>query len=230
MQNKKLVIGVLVALIAAFFFFDLGRFFSLEFLKSEQAALNELYTAKPLMVIAGFLLIYIIVTALSLPGAAILTLAAGAQFGLLLGTIIVSFASSIGATLAFLVSRYLLRDTIESKFGDKLKTFNDNIDKDGAFYLFTVRLVPIFPFFLVNLVMGLTRLKTSVFYIVSQIGMLAGTLVFVNAGTQLAKIDSRLSQKRSSILSRRRKSTKAIPNQRNSTTIWWYLVLVLAAW
>ncbi len=190
MQNKKLVIGVLVALIAAFFFFDLGRFFSLEFLKSEQAALNDLYTAKPVMVIAGFFLIYILVTALSLPGAAILTLAAGAQFGLLLGTIIVSFASTIGATLAFLVSRYLLRDTIESKFGDKLQTFNDNIDKDGAFYLFTVRLVPIFPFFLVNLVMGLTRLKTSVFYIVSQIGMLAGTLVFVNAGTQLAKIES----------------------------------------
>ncbi len=190
MKDKKLLIIVLVALVAAFFIFDIGRFFNLEYLKSEQAALNSLYENRPLLVILSFFFIYIAVTALSLPGAAILTLAAGAQFGLGLGTLIVSFASSIGATLAFLVSRFLLRDTIESKFGDKLQTFNNNIEKDGAFYLFTVRLVPVFPFFLVNLVMGLTRLKTFVFYIVSQIGMLAGTLVFVNAGTQLAKIDS----------------------------------------
>ena len=190
MNNKKLIFVVLAALIAAFFIFDLGRFFDLQYLKSEQAALNTLYENKPLLVILSFFFIYIAVTALSLPGAAILTLAAGAQFGLWLGVIIVSFASTIGATLAFLVSRFLLRDTIESKFGDKLKTFNDNIEKDGAFYLFTVRLVPVFPFFLVNLVMGLTRLKTLVFYLVSQIGMLAGTIVFVNAGTQLAKIDS----------------------------------------
>ena len=190
MKNRKLLIGVIVTLVAAFFIFDLGRFFSLEYLKSEQAALDTLYASKPLTVIAVFFFGYIAVTALSLPGAAILTLAAGAQFGLLAGTLIVSFASTIGATLAFLVSRYLLRDTIETRFGDKLKTFNNNIEKDGAFYLFTVRLVPVFPFFLVNLVMGLTRLKTGVFYIVSQIGMLAGTLVFVNAGTQLAQIDS----------------------------------------
>ncbi len=190
MNNRKLIFVVIAALIAAFFIFDLGRFFDLQYLKSEQAALNTLYENKPLLVILSFFLIYIAVTALSLPGAAILTLAAGAQFGLWLGVIIVSFASTIGATLAFLVSRFLLRDTIEAKFGDKLKTFNDNIEKDGAFYLFTVRLVPVFPFFLVNLVMGLTRLKTLVFYLVSQIGMLAGTIVFVNAGTQLAKIDS----------------------------------------
>ena len=190
MKNRKLLIAVLVALVAAFFIFDLGRFFSLEYLKSQQAALDQLYTNRPLMVIAVFFFGYIAVTALSLPGAAILTLAAGALFGLLVGTLVVSFASSIGATLAFLVSRYLLRDTIESRFGEKLKTFNQNIEKDGAFYLFTVRLVPVFPFFLVNLVMGLTRLKTGLFYIVSQIGMLAGTLVFVNAGTQLAQIDS----------------------------------------
>lgn len=190
MKNRKLLIVVLIALVAAFFLFDIGRFFSLDYLKSEQAALNALYASKPLLVIAVFFFGYIAVTALSLPGAAILTLAAGAQFGLLVGTILVSFASSIGATLAFLVSRFLLRDTIESRFGDKLQTFNQNIEKDGAFYLFTVRLVPVFPFFLVNLVMGLTRLKTGVFYIVSQIGMLAGTLVFVNAGTQLARIDS----------------------------------------
>lgn len=190
MQNRKLIFVVLAVLVAAFFFFDVGRFFSLEYLKSEQAALNTLYENKPALVIGVFFFVYIAVTALSLPGAAILTLAAGAQFGLLLGTLIASFASSIGATLAFLVARYLLRDTVESKFGDKLKTFNRNIERDGALYLFTVRLVPVFPFFLVNLVMGLTRLKTGVFYVVSQVGMLAGTLVFVNAGTQLAKIDS----------------------------------------
>ena len=190
MKNRNLLIFILVGLVASFFVFDLGRFFSLEYLKSEQAALETLYANRPLMVIAVFFFGYIAVTALSLPGAAILTLAAGAQFGLLLGALIVSFASTIGATLAFLVSRYLLRDMIESRFGDKLKTFNSNIEKDGAFYLFTVRLVPVFPFFLVNLVMGLTRLKTGIFYLVSQIGMLAGTLVFVNAGTQLAQIDS----------------------------------------
>lgn len=190
MQNRKLLFAVIVALIAAFFIFDVGRFFSLDYIKSEQAALTDLYAAKPFMVVASFFVIYIVVTALSLPGAAILTLAGGAQFGLLLGIVVVSFASTIGATIAFLVSRYLLRDTIESRFGEKLKTFNNNIEKDGAFYLFTVRLVPIFPFFLVNLVMGLTRLKTGMFYIVSQIGMLLGTVVYVNAGTQLAKIDS----------------------------------------
>jgi len=142
MKNRKLFIVVIIALIAAFFIFDLGRFFSLEYLKSQQAALGALYDDRPLMVIAAFFFIYIAVTALSLPGAAILTLAAGAQFGLLLGTVIASFASTIGATLAFLVSRYLLRDTIENRFGDKIKTFNSNIEKDGALYLFTLRLVP----------------------------------------------------------------------------------------
>jgi len=190
MKNKKVLFAIVIALVAAFFIFDLGRFLSLDYLKSQQAALSNLYSNRPFMVIASFFTIYVASTALSLPGAAILTLAAGAIFGLFTGLLIVSFASSIGATLAFLVSRFLLRDTIESKFGDKLRTFNDNIERDGAFYLFTVRLVPVFPFFLVNLVMGLTKLKTGVFYLVSQLGMLAGTIVFVNAGTQLAKIDS----------------------------------------
>lgn len=190
MKNKKVLFAIVIALVAAFFVFDLGRFLSLDYLKSQQAALADLYSDRPFMVISSFFLIYVAATSLSLPGAVILTLAAGAIFGLFTGTLIVSFASSIGATAAFLVSRFLLRDTIESKFGDKLKTFNDNIDKDGAFYLFTVRLVPVFPFFLVNLVMGLTKLKTGVFYLVSQLGMLAGTIVFVNAGTQLAKIEN----------------------------------------
>lgn len=190
MLNRKVLLLIIAALVAAFFFFDLGRFFSLEALKSQQAVLNALYAERPFTVIVAFFLGYIAVTALSLPGAAIMTLAAGAQFGLIPGLLIASFASSIGATLAFFVSRYLLRNSIEKRFGEKLKTINSNMDQDGAFYLFTLRLVPVFPFFLINLVMGLTRIKTGIFYGVSQVGMLAGTFVFVNAGTQLAKIDS----------------------------------------
>jgi uncharacterized membrane protein YdjX (TVP38/TMEM64 family) len=133
---------------------------------------------------------YIAVTALSLPGAAVLTLAGGGLFGLMVGTIAVSFASTIGATLACLVSRFLLREWVQSKFGDRLATINSGIEKEGAFYLFSLRLVPIFPFFVINLVMGLTRMRLSTFFWVSQIGMLAGTMVYVNAGKELAKIDS----------------------------------------
>ena len=190
MKDKKYILLLLLALVIAFFAFDLGRFLSLEALKNSQASLASFYEANPLLTIGAFFLIYVVAAALSLPGAVILTLASGALFGLVIGTIVASFASSIGATLAFLASRFLLRDWIMSKFGSRLQTFNDNIEKDGAFYLFTVRLVPIFPFFLVNLGMGLTKLKTSVFYLVSQIGMLAGTAVFVNAGTQLSKLES----------------------------------------
>lgn len=190
MNPRLILLAAIAALVVAFFAFDLGQYFNLDYLKSQQAALDQLYANRPVMVIASFFLIYVVVAALSLPGATILTLAGGALFGLFTGLIVVSFASTIGATLAFLVSRYLLRSTVESRFGDKLGTFNDNIEKDGAFYLFTVRLVPVFPFFLVNLLMGLTRLKTATFYIVSQLGMLLGTAVYVNAGTQLAQIDS----------------------------------------
>ena len=190
MKDKKYILLLLLALVIAFFAFDLGRFLSLEALKNSQASLASFYEANPLLTIGAFFLIYVVAAALSLPGAVILTLASGALFGLVIGTIVASFASSIGATLAFLASRFLLRDWIMSKFGSRLQTFNDNIEKDGAFYLFTVRLVPIFPFFLVNLGMGLTKIKTSVFYLVSQIGMLAGTAVFVNAGTQLSKLES----------------------------------------
>lgn len=190
MKRKLPLLLAVGVLIAAFFLFDLGQYFSLDFLKSQQASLDALYAERPVTVIASFFAVYVAVTALSLPGAAIMTLAAGAMFGLLTGTLIVSFASSIGATLAFLTARFIFRDSVEARFGDKLKTFNRNIEKDGAFYLFTVRLVPIFPFFLVNLVMGLTALRTVTFYLVSQAGMLAGTLVYVNAGTQLAEIES----------------------------------------
>jgi dihydrolipoamide dehydrogenase len=191
MNKKKLIVVVLlVALIVAFFAFDLGHFLSLDYLKSRQAEFTALASERPLLVGGGFFAIYVAVTALSLPGAAIMTLAAGAIFGLVTGTVIVSFASSIGATLAFLVSRYVLRDSVQSKFGARLADIDKGIEKDGAFYLFTLRLVPLIPFFVINLVMGLTKMKAWTFYWVSQLGMLAGTLVYVNAGTQLAKIDS----------------------------------------
>ena len=189
-RKKLLLIAAFVALVVLFFVFDLGRFLSLDYIKQRQSDFAALYADKPALVIGAFFAVYVAVTALSLPGAAIMTLAGGAIFGVLAGTLIVSFASSIGATLAFLVSRYVLRDSIQSRFASKLAEINKGIDKDGAFYLFTLRLVPLIPFFVINLVMGLTRIKTGVFYLVSQIGMLAGTVVYVNAGTQLSRIDS----------------------------------------
>ncbi len=191
MNKKKLLLLVAIAvLITGFFAYDLGRFFTLDFFKSQQAAIASYVQTNPLQAGLAFFLIYVGVTGLSLPGAAIMTLAAGAIFGLLWGTVIVSFASSIGATLAFLVSRFLLRDAIQSRFSGNLKAINSGVEKDGAFYLFTLRLVPAFPFFVINMVMGLTPLKTWTFYWVSQIGMLAGTLVYVNAGTEIATIES----------------------------------------
>jgi pyruvate/2-oxoglutarate dehydrogenase complex dihydrolipoamide dehydrogenase (E3) component/uncharacterized membrane protein YdjX (TVP38/TMEM64 family) len=181
---------LIAAAVGAFFLFDLGQWLTLENLKARQAELAGLVAARPLLIVGGFFLIYVAVTALSLPGAAIMTLAAGAIFGLLLGTVIVSFASSIGASLAFLSSRYLLRDWVKAKFGRRVEAIDRGIDKDGAFYLLTLRLIPAFPFFLINLAMGLTGMRLLTFYIVSQLGMLAGTIVYVNAGTQLARIES----------------------------------------
>ena len=191
MSRKNLIIvAVVVAVIAAWFAFDLGRFLSLEYIKSRQAEFAALYDARPLAVGGVFFLVYIAVTGLSLPGAAVLTLAAGAIFGLVAGTLIVSFAASIGATLAFLASRYVLRDSVEARFGNRLAEIDKGIAKEGAFYLFTLRLVPLVPFFVINLVMGLTKMKAATFYWVSQLGMLAGTIVYVNAGTQLAQIET----------------------------------------
>jgi uncharacterized membrane protein YdjX (TVP38/TMEM64 family) len=188
--GKLLLLLALAAAIAAFFILDLGQYLTLERLKASQAGLADLVAQRPLVAIGGFFLLYVAVTALSLPGAAIMTLAAGAIFGLLLGTAIVSFASAIGASLAFLSSRYLLRDWVKARFGQRVAAIDRGIEKDGAAYLLTLRLIPAFPFFLINLAMGLTGMRLPVFYIVSQIGMLAGTLVFVNAGTQLAAIES----------------------------------------
>jgi pyruvate/2-oxoglutarate dehydrogenase complex dihydrolipoamide dehydrogenase (E3) component/uncharacterized membrane protein YdjX (TVP38/TMEM64 family) len=189
--TKLIVLALIVAAIVAFFAFDLGQFLSLEYFKGRQAAFAAAVEQNPLPSAGIFFALYVVVTALSLPGGAtILTLVAGALFGLVWGTVIVSFASSIGATLAFLAARFLLHDWVQAKFGDKLKPINEGVEKEGAFYLFALRLVPAFPFFVINLVMALTPIRTWTFYWASQIGMFAGTIVYVYAGTQLAQITS----------------------------------------
>ncbi|MEW5755394.1 MAG: FAD-dependent oxidoreductase [Pseudomonadota bacterium] len=191
MNTKKIIVLLAIAvLIGAFFVFDLGHYLSLDYFKSQHAAIAQFHSEHPWRLASIYFTIYILVTALSLPGAAIMTLIGGAIFGLWWGFLIISFASTIGATAAFLVSRFLLRDYVQSRFGDRLRAINAGIEKDGAFYLFTLRLVPYFPFFVINLVMGLTPIRTWTFYWVSQLGMAAGTLVYVNAGTQLGQIES----------------------------------------
>ncbi|MEP0392278.1 MAG: TVP38/TMEM64 family protein, partial [Erythrobacter sp.] len=189
-MKKILIILALAALVAAYFMFDLGQYLTIAGIKDTVEDVRGFYAENQWLVLAVFFVIYVAATAASIPGAGILTLAAGALFGLVLGTVLVSFASTIGASLAFLSSRYVLRDTIEAKFGDRLKTINDGLERDGAFYLFTLRMIPAVPFFVINLVMGLTRIKTWTYVWVSQIGMLLGTIVFVNAGTRLAQIES----------------------------------------
>jgi pyruvate/2-oxoglutarate dehydrogenase complex dihydrolipoamide dehydrogenase (E3) component/uncharacterized membrane protein YdjX (TVP38/TMEM64 family) len=186
-KSRFALVAVLTAVIVAFFAFDLHRYFTFEFFRSQQAAIDAFYRANPLQAAAVYFAAYVVVTGLSLPGAALLTLVGGAIFGLLWGTVIVSFASTIGATLAFLASRFLLRDWVQQKFGDKLKPINDGVAREGAFYLFALRLVPAFPFVAINLVMGLTRIRTWTYLWVSQVGMLAGTIAYVYAGTQLGE-------------------------------------------
>ena len=187
--NKIFLILIIVALIDGFFIFDIGQYVNLEFLKARQADIESYYVEHPLNTILIFFFTYVLFAGLSLPAASILTLTGGAIFGLLAGTILVSFASTLGATFAFLASRFLFKDFVQQRFGEKLEVINQGIVKDGAFYLFTMRLVPAFPFFIVNIVMGLTPIRTLTYAMVSQIGMLAPTIVFVNAGTQLAKIN-----------------------------------------
>ncbi|MCB0379496.1 MAG: TVP38/TMEM64 family protein [Bdellovibrionales bacterium] len=190
-NSMKLVVAALmVALFSGFFYFDLGRFLNLEFLKEQKDLFLGFYQRSPVTTLAVYSTVYILSTALSLPGATVLTLLGGALFGLVTGTLVVSFTSTIGATLAFLVSRFLLRDWVQSKFSKHLAKINQGVEQEGAFYLFSLRLIPAFPFFIINLVMGLTPMKTMTFFFVSQIGMLAGTMVYVNAGTQLAQLDS----------------------------------------
>ncbi|MCE2744507.1 MAG: FAD-dependent oxidoreductase [Burkholderiales bacterium] len=187
---KKIVLLLIVAAVVAVFAFDLHSLLTLDSLKARLEQFREFQTESPALVAGVFFLAYVVVTAFSIPGAAVMTLAAGALFGLLQGLILVSFASTMGATLAFIGARYLLRDSVQAKFGNRLKAINEGVEKEGAFYLFTLRLVPVFPFFLINLLMGLTSMKAFTFFWVSQLGMLAGTVVYVNAGTELAKIDS----------------------------------------
>jgi pyruvate/2-oxoglutarate dehydrogenase complex dihydrolipoamide dehydrogenase (E3) component/uncharacterized membrane protein YdjX (TVP38/TMEM64 family) len=189
-KTKLILLVAIAALIGSFFLFDLGQYLTLGFFRSQREAIEAYYQTRPWQSLLIYFVVYVTVTGLSLPGAALMTLAGGAIFGLLWGTIVVSFASTIGATLAFLVSRFLLRDYVQERFRDSLRAVNEGIRKDGPFYLFTLRLVPLFPFFVINLVMGLTPIRTGTFFIVSQVGMLAGTIVYVNAGTQIAQIES----------------------------------------
>ena len=190
MLKKFILLAILAGAIFAYFYFGWNEYLTLAEFKRQQAGLADSYGANPAPFLLGFFAIYVITTALSLPGAAILTLAAGALFGLVTAVILVSFASTIGATLAFLSSRFVLRDWVQGKFGERLKGLNEGLERDGAFYLFTIRMIPAFPFFVVNLLMGLTKIRTFTYYWVSQLGMLAGTIVYVNAGTQIAKIES----------------------------------------
>src|SRR5712664_1150965 len=189
-RRRLLLAALLLGSIAAFFAFDLGQYFRIEIFQSRQSTIEEFRRANPLAPAAIFFAIYVAVSGLSVPGAAILSVAVGAIFGLLWGTLIVSFASSIGATLAFLSSRFLFREAVRGRFGDRLRAIDAGLAKEGAFYLFALRLAPVFPFVLVNLLMGLTPVKTRTFYWVSQIGMLPATIVYVNACTQLATIKS----------------------------------------
>ena len=188
-RRKLLLLAAIAALVVLFFAFDLGRFLDLDFLQAQRGRLHGAFLARPWAVGAGFFVVYVAVTGLSLPGAAVLTLVAGAVFGLLWGTVIVSFASTAGATLAFLLARYIARDAVRRRFDSALGRIDEGVRKDGPFYLFTLRLVPVFPFFIINLAMGLTSMRVAVFALVSQVGMLPGTVVFVNAGTQLGEIE-----------------------------------------
>ncbi|HCL41625.1 MAG TPA: pyridine nucleotide-disulfide oxidoreductase, partial [Pseudomonas sp.] len=189
-MRRLLLLAVVAALIIGFFASGLQQHLSLEVLKTQQAALNQQVQAQPLIASLLYVLLYVVVTALSLPGAALLTLIGGALFGLGWGLLLVSFASTAGATLAMLISRFLLQDWVQKRFGSRLDRINQGIDREGAFYLFALRLVPAFPFFLINLAMGLTRLPARTFWWVSQLGMLPGTLVYVNAGRELGQLDS----------------------------------------
>ncbi|MED5403368.1 MAG: TVP38/TMEM64 family protein [SAR324 cluster bacterium] len=188
---KIILLTVTFSIVFAFFYvFDLQQYLTLQYLKSSKALFISYYDQNPILVLGSYFLGYVVMTAFSLPGAVWMTLGGGAFFGLLTGTVTVSFASTIGATLAMLISRFILRDWVQGRFGEQMQTINSGIQKDGGFYLFTLRLLPIVPFFVINLGMGLTPLRTFTFYWVSQLGMLPGTLVYINAGSELAKIEA----------------------------------------
>ena len=189
-MNKKLVLGIALIVIVLVVGLNFGQHLTLDNAKLRQAELSSFIESNFFVAIALYFVSYVAITALSIPGAAVVTLLGAALFGFWISLALVSFASTIGATLAFLSSRYLLRDWVQKKFGSKLVAVNQGVEKDGQFYLFSLRLIPVFPFFLINLLMGLTPISTIRFYLVSQLGMLPGTAVYLNAGTQLAQIDS----------------------------------------
>ncbi|MBS0003375.1 MAG: FAD-dependent oxidoreductase [Thioalkalivibrio sp.] len=188
-RTRWILLAAVVVALTTFFVFDLGRFLDFDTLKAAQADIEAFRDARPFLASALFFVVYVLVTALSLPGATILTLAGGGVFGLAWGLLMISFASSIGATLAFLIVRFIAREPVQRRYGDKLRAINRGVEREGAFYLFALRLVPVFPFFLINIVMALTPIRTWTFYWVSQVGMLAGTAVYVNAGTQLGQLE-----------------------------------------
>ncbi|MCM8595978.1 FAD-dependent oxidoreductase [Accumulibacter sp.] len=189
-RRRLVVVGLLLAAAGAYLALDPGRFLNLDYLKSHWAPIDSWVRAQPLTAALAYFVAYVAITGLSLPGAGVMTLLGGAVFGLAWGFVLVSFASTLGATLAFLSARFVLRDWVQARFGDRLRALDAGIERDGGLYLFTLRLVPVFPFFVINLLMGLTPIRTWTFYWVSQLGMVAGTLVYVNAGTQLATIDT----------------------------------------
>ena len=189
-NTRVLLILLVLIFMAAFFMLGLDQYLTLDYLKSQRQSFLDFYAVNQVTTLVAYFVMYVLVTALSLPGATVMTLAGGAVFGLATGFFIISFASTIGATLAFLIARFVLRDVVQNKFQDKLKAINDGVKKEGDFYLFTLRLIPLFPFFVINLVMGLTPMKAWRFYLVSQVGMLPGTIVYVNAGSQLGALES----------------------------------------
>ena len=187
--KKLLIVLVIASLLAVFFALDLDRYLALSYIKSSQIRFVALYAENTALVLGVYFVIYVLVVALNLPGAAVMTLAGGGLFGFWTGVVVVSFASSIGATIACLVARYLLGDSVQKRFGDRLNRVNRGVEREGAFYLFTMRLIPAIPFFAINLMMGLTKMRPWTFYWVSQLGMLPGTMVFVNAGKEIARIE-----------------------------------------
>ena len=189
-RRRLLVATALLALIAVFFAFDLGQYFRLDFFKSKQAVIEQFRRENPFVAGGVFFVAYIAITSVSVPGAAVMNLVGGAVFGVFWGTLLASFAASLGATAAFLSSRFLFRDALRRRFGERLHAIDAGLEREGAFYLFGLRLLPVFPYVLVNLLMGLTPIRTRVFYAVSQLGMLPATLVYANAGTQIATIGS----------------------------------------
>jgi uncharacterized membrane protein YdjX (TVP38/TMEM64 family) len=189
-MSKKMILGIILVATIVLLAVNFGQYLTLENAKAQQALLNDYIETNFVVAAAAYFILYVMITAFSIPGAAVVTLLGAALFGFWTSLLLVSFASTIGATLAFLSSRFLLRDWVQGKFGDKLSTINQGIEKDGAFYLFSLRLIPVFPFFLINLLMGLTPISVGRYYLTSQLGMLPGTAVYLNAGTQLAEIDS----------------------------------------